>query len=119
MPFSPPRAPKPLSILALALLDAGLSACATRPVAYLNASPCSQLVPDAWKSGVGSAPLPKADTVGEWVAFGDAQTAQLDKANERTADALGIVARCEARDREAGRTLAAKPWWAWGRPSLP
>ncbi|HEU0045062.1 hypothetical protein [Sphingomonas sp.] len=33
--------------------------------------------------------------------FGDAQTAQLDKANGRTGDALAIVGRCEARDRAA------------------
>jgi hypothetical protein len=88
-----------------------LSACASPPAAYLNASPCSQLVPDSWKAGVESAPLPKDDTVGEWVAFGDAQTAQLDKANGRTADALGIVAKCEARDRETGRKAATKPRW--------
>ncbi|WP_164513683.1 hypothetical protein [Sphingomonas koreensis] len=39
--------------------------------------------------------------MGEWIAFSDAQTAQLDKANGRTADAIGIVERCEARDAEA------------------
>jgi len=39
--------------------------------------------------------------VGGWIAFGDAQTGQLDKANGRTVDAIGIVERCEARDREA------------------
>jgi hypothetical protein len=35
------------------------------------------------------------------VAFGDAQTGQLDKANDRTLSAIGIVERCEKRDREA------------------
>lgn len=39
--------------------------------------------------------------MGDWIAFGDAQTAQLDKANDRTLSAIGIVERCEARDREA------------------
>ncbi|MDH7974655.1 hypothetical protein QH494_20890 [Sphingomonas sp. AR_OL41] len=47
------------------------------------------------------APLPTARTVGDWIAFGDAQTAQLDKANGRTGDAIDIIARCEARDRAA------------------
>lgn len=47
------------------------------------------------------APLPAGETAGDWVAFGDAQTGQLDKANERTTAAIGIVERCEARDREA------------------
>lgn len=77
----------------------------------LTASPCSQLVPDAWRGGVESAPLPKAETVGEWVAFGDAQTAQLDKANGRTADALSIVEKCEARDREAAQALRLRAGW--------
>lgn len=58
-----------------------------------------------------SAPPPAHDTVGEWVAFGDAQTGQLDKANGRTADALAIVEKCEARDREAAERLRPKPWW--------
>ncbi len=40
-------------------------------------------------------------TTADWIAFGDAQTAQLDKANDRTKAAIGIIERCEARDREA------------------
>ncbi len=47
------------------------------------------------------AALPAGETVADWIAFGDAQTAQLDKANGRTRDAIGIVTRCEARDRRA------------------
>jgi hypothetical protein len=39
--------------------------------------------------------------VGDWIAFGDAQTAKLDQANSRTKDAIGIVERCEARDAAA------------------
>jgi hypothetical protein len=55
---------------------------------------------------VSGAPLPAGRTVGDWIAFGDAQTAQLDKANGRTGDALDIVARCEARDAAAVRRVA-------------
>ena len=39
----------------------------------------------------------------DWVSFADQQTGQLDKANERTLAAIGIVERCEARDRAAVR----------------
>lgn len=39
--------------------------------------------------------------MGDWIAFADAQTGRLDVANGRTADTLGIIERCEARDREA------------------
>ena len=54
------------------------------------------------------APLPAGRTVGDWIAFGDAQTAQLDKANGRTGDALDIIARCEARDMAAVKRVGRR-----------
>lgn len=60
------------------------------------------------------ADLPLNDTVGAWIAFGDAQTGQLDKANDRTVSAIGIVERCEARDRQAVAS-ASRRWWQIGR----
>lgn len=62
---------------------------------------CSQLLPGEWRQGVEGAPLPDGDTAGDWIAFGDAQTARLDVANDRTKSAIGIVERCEARDAKA------------------
>ena len=62
---------------------------------------CSSLLPAEWAKGVAGAPLPEGDTVGDWIAFGDAQTGKLDQANERTKAAIGIVERCEARDAAA------------------
>lgn len=64
-------------------------------------SACSSLLPSEWREGVPGADLPAGSTVGDWIAFGDAQTAQLDKANDRTRAAIGIVERCEARDAAA------------------
>ncbi|MEQ5789094.1 hypothetical protein J3454_14450 [Erythrobacter sp. NFXS35] len=64
-------------------------------------SACSTLLPTEWRAGVPGADLPQGDSVGEWVAFGDAQTGQLDKSNDRYRAAVGIVERCETRDREA------------------
>jgi hypothetical protein len=52
--------------------------------------------------------LPQGSTVGEWIAFADAQTGQLDKANDRTKAAIGIVERCEERDREAVKRARPK-----------
>lgn len=46
--------------------------------------------------------------MGDWIAFGDAQTAQLDKANGRTADTLAIIGRCEARDAVAVKRARPK-----------
>lgn len=68
---------------------------------------CSTLLPSEWREGVPGADLPQGSTVGDWIAFADAQTGQLDKANERYGAAVGIIERCEARDREAVKK--AKP----------
>lgn len=70
-------------------------------------SACSTLLPAEWRSGVLGASLPGGGTVGDWIAFSDAQTAQLDKANDRTVTSIGIIERCEARDRAA--VQRAKP----------
>lgn len=88
-----------LSILLPMLL--ACTACVGAPPIFTTAAACSSLLPDSWREGVPAAPLPAGETVGDWIAFGDAQTGQLDKANGRTLDAIGIVGRCEARDRDA------------------
>ncbi|WP_156495374.1 hypothetical protein [Croceicoccus estronivorus] len=46
--------------------------------------------------------------MGEWITFGDAQTGQLDKANDRYRAATGVIERCEARDREAVQKARGK-----------
>ena len=78
-----------------------LSACAGTPVVTTVPSSCSSLLPEEWKQGVAGAPLPDGDTVGDWIAFGDAQTGKLDQANDRTKASIGIIQRCEARDAAA------------------
>lgn len=62
---------------------------------------CSTLLPAEWSQGVAGADLPQGDSIGDWIVFGDQQTARLDQANGRTHDAIGIVQRCEARDAAA------------------
>jgi hypothetical protein len=83
---------------------------------------CSTLVPEAWKDGVDSADFPSpGELAGDleakataWRTFGVRQTGQLDKANGRTADAIGIVEACERRDANAVRQVM-RPWWkVWG-----
>lgn len=82
-------------------------ACAGAGPIIATPSACSTLLPTEWAKGVPGAPLPDGQTVGEWIAFGDAQTAQLDKANDRYAAGVGIISRCEARD--AAAVKHAKP----------
>jgi hypothetical protein len=62
---------------------------------------CSSLIPDSWLAGVPGADLPEGNVIGDWIVFGDAQTARLDQANSRTKDAIEIQRRCEARDSAA------------------
>lgn len=78
-----------------------LSGCAGTPAVQAIPNSCSSILPADWKRGVAGAPLPDGGTVGDWIAFGDAQTGKLDQANERTVSAIGIVERCEARDAAA------------------
>jgi hypothetical protein len=89
------------------------------PPVYQTANTCSTLIPEYWYKptpddplwGIESAALPADRSAGAWVQFGEAQTGQLDKANGRTKDAVGIVQKCEARDRDAFDALQPKPWW--------
>jgi hypothetical protein len=89
------------------------AACAGAPPIAAIPAACSTLIPVSWQDPVPGAPLPEGQTVGDWVAFGDAQTAQLDKANGRTGDALDIIARCEARDAAVVRRVSR-----WKVPGL-
>jgi len=45
--------------------------------------------------------LPQSATVGDWIAFAGSQTGQLEKSNDRYSAAVGIVERCEERDKQA------------------
>ena len=91
----------PTRLLPLLLAMPGLTACVGGPVIATTPSACSGLIPDGWKAGVSGAPIPEGNTVGDWIAFGDAQTGRLDVANGRQADTLAIISRCEQRDRKA------------------
>jgi hypothetical protein len=108
MQFAMPRAPMRQSILLCAML--ALTACVGAPPIVAPSSACSSLLTEAWRSPVPGAPLPQGETIGEWIQFGDAQTGQLDKANDRTLTSIGIIERCEARDAEAVKR-ARKHWW--------
>ncbi|SMF70473.1 hypothetical protein [Allosphingosinicella indica] len=74
---------------------------------------CASLIPAEWAVGVPGAPLPEGNQVGDWIAFADAQTGQLDKANGRTADTIGIIERCEKRDA-AAVAAQRRGWWPFG-----
>lgn len=82
--------------------------CVGAPPIVATPSACSALLPDAWRQPVPGAPLPAGSTVADWTTFADQQTGQLDKANERTLAAIGIIERCEARDQAAVKAARRK-----------
>lgn len=98
------------SVLILLFLMPVLSGCVGVPPIVATPSACASLLPDGWRQPVAGAPLPIDMMVGSWVAFGDAQTAQLDKSNDRGAAAIHVFERCEALQRQA-ITSAKRPWW--------
>jgi cytochrome c553 len=99
MPSEMPKVPMRLLLLLPAML--ACAACVSAGPVLATPSACSSLLPPDWVDGVSGAPLPDGDTVGDWIQFADAQTGQLDKSNDRYQAAVGIVSRCEERDREA------------------
>ena len=95
----------PMHLSTMLPLELALTGCAgAPPIVTPGAASCASLLPAEWKAGVAGANLPPDQaSVGDWIAFGDAQTGKLDQANGRTRDAIGIVERCEARDEAAVR----------------
>lgn len=96
-----------LRAIATMLLIAPLAGCAATVISP-SASPCSALLPSEWLKGVLAAVLPASaklpdghDDARPWQSGFVEQTGQLEKANGRYLDAVGIVQRCEARDAAA------------------
>ena len=83
-----------------------LCACKTVTVTTPPAS-CARLIPESWSEGVKGAPIPDLDAldmlgqVKAWAGAYVASEGQLTKANGRTADAIGIMQRCEAMVNES------------------
>lgn len=97
-----------LSILPCVML--ALAACAGAPPIVATPGACSSLLPEEWRKPIEGDPLPEGNDIGSWIQFADAQTGQLDKMNDRMIAAIGIVERCEARDRLA-LERADRKWW--------
>lgn len=97
--YETPKGPtRPLLMLCGML---ALQGCVAAGPILTTRAACSSLLPNEWREGVPGAPLPDGYTMGDWIAFGDAQTGQLDKANDRTTSSIGIIERCEERDKQA------------------
>ena len=98
-----------LALLAMLVLSACASAprIETIPIA-LN---CASRIPPQLRDDVAAAPLPAQGTVGEWVAFSDAQTGRLEQANDEKATVLWIVNQCEQEQEKISTAMMVKPSW--------
>ena len=104
-------------LLLVASLALGVAGCVTAPPIVAAASQCSELLPAEWEQGVEGATVPAdappepADLPGKlahaldqlkaWAGFAVEESARREMANGRTKDSIGIVRRCEERDRKA------------------
>ena len=93
-----------------------LCACETTAVTTPPAN-CAGLIPDAWAEGVQGVPIPPAtpaasdtlqarldaaiEAARQWAGAYVGESAQRDKANGRTADAIRIFKECEAKANKA------------------
>lgn len=57
------------------------------------------------------ASLPADDSKGAWVAFGDRQTGQLDKANADKGAAEAVLDTCEGWQAKAEAAAKPRRWW--------
>lgn len=101
----------------VASLMLAVAGCAGSPVIVATPSACSELLPAEWEKGVGHATSPDAapakptdqsgllawtlNELKKWTGFAVEEAAHVDMADGRTADSIGIVRRCEERDRKA------------------
>lgn len=111
MTSSPRRTPALLLALPAMLV---LPACAAVPstVTIPVALDCAGRIPPQLRAEVAPAAPPADNSIGQWVAFGDAQTGRLETANDRRATMLWILEACETEERAAAARLAPRPpWW--------
>lgn len=83
------------------ILPLALAACVDRPVVTAPRAACASLIPEGWKAGVAAEPIPDVgktdlDAAKAYAQAFVGQTGKLEAANGRTADAISIMAKCEA-----------------------
>ncbi len=103
--------PVQIRLYPVLLMLPAVAGCAGATPIVATPSACSALLPPEWHAPVPGAPLPEGSSVADWVSFADLQTGQLDKANDRTLAAIGIVERCEARDQVAVKAARRRKWF--------
>ena len=99
---------KPLLLTAIVLLAISSASCSTVPIA----TGCSTLAEGILTRDTPHAEIgkPSGDPALDWQLFGNAESGQLNKANDDKQTGFRIIAKCEARD-EANRAKLNRPFW--------
>lgn len=100
----------PLAMLAML----GLGACVSARHTVTTPYACASRIPPQLAADVPPAAIPADNTIGAWVAGFDAQTGQLERANDEKQTALWIVRNCENEYAKAARDLN-RPWFVFWR----
>ena len=100
----------PLALLAML----GLGACVSARHTVTTPYACASRIPPQLAADVPPAAIPSDNTIGAWVAGFDAQTGQLERANDEKQTALWIVRNCENEYAKASRDLN-RPWFVFWR----
>ncbi|MFN3858093.1 MAG: hypothetical protein ACK4RV_10105 [Caulobacter sp.] len=77
---------------------------------------CAALVPASLRDDVEPADLPAANTIGDWVAFGDAQTGKLEQANKEKRGIIEIHDNCAKEQARIAERLKPRPWYRFWDP---
>lgn len=78
----------------------------------LAAIECAPLVPQSYREKLqGVGPLPQGATIGTLADRLDEQTSNLDRANGRTSDVIGLIDACDKRNKGIIRELVPEKQW--------
>ncbi len=83
------------TLMTFAPLLFALSACSTLTVTTPPAA-CANLILATWREGIEATPIPAGDDAKAWSGAYVGASADTEKANGRTRDAIDIFANCEA-----------------------
>ena len=96
-----------LALMPMLLLVPG---CVSSPPIIASKAACSTLVPETWRAGVGVGKIGAVEPTATdlerlkiWQQFAIDTVGRVITADSRTADTIGIIERCEARDAAAVR----------------
>ena len=101
---------KTLTIPLVMLATLGLTSCASGRYTVITPPVCSARIPPNILDSVKPVDPPTGNTIGDWVAGFDGQTAQLETEVDRKQSVIWIVKNCE-RETQAAADSVNRRWY--------